>query len=71
MENKNYLLVAIGTTTGALEKVNVMTDLDTAKNVLTMMMATSPKINYGEIYEGRQTHTGDFRNKPVYSYRKE
>jgi len=58
MESKNYLLIARGTTTGALEKVNVITDLDTAKNILIMMMETN-------------THTGDFRNKPIYSYRKE
>jgi hypothetical protein len=71
MEHKNYLLMAVGTTTGALEKVNIVSDLDTAKSVLAMMMATSSNINYGEIYEGRQTHRGDFRNKPVYSFRKE
>jgi hypothetical protein len=71
MDNKNYLLLAIGTTTGALEKTNIMCDLDTAKKVLTMMMDTSTKINYGEIYEGRNTHMGDFRNKPVFSIRKD
>lgn len=71
METKNYLLIARGTTTGAFEKVNLFTDLDSAKLVLAMMMNTSAKINLGEIYEGRQSHTGDFRNKPVHSLRKD
>lgn len=70
MEKQNYLLVALGTTTGALEKVNLMTDLDTAKNVLNLMMDTSSKINLGEIFEGRDIYRGDFRNKPIYTVRK-
>lgn len=71
MEIKNYLLVARGTTTGALEKTNVMTNLDDARRILTLMMDTSSRINYGEIIDGRQTHTGDFSVKPVYSIRRE
>lgn len=66
-EMKNYLLLA-RTNTGAIEeKVNVLTDLDTAKAVLDLMMRTKKSIVRGEIIEGNRNWIGDFAAKPIWS----
>lgn len=66
-EMKNYLLLA-RTNTGAIEeKVNVLTDLDTAKCVLDLMMRTKKALVRGEIIEGNRNWIGDFAVKPIWS----
>lgn len=66
-EMKNYLLLA-RTNTGAIEeKVNVMTDLETAKACLDIIMRTKKSLVRGEIIEGNRNWIGDFRVKPIWS----
>lgn len=66
-EMKNYLLLA-RTNTGAIEeKVNVLTDLETAKAVLDLIMRTKKGIIRGEIIEGNRNWIGDFAVKPIWS----
>lgn len=65
-EMKNYLLLA-RTNTGAIEeKVNVMTDIETAKSVLYLMMSTKKALVRGEIIEGNRNWIGDFAVKPIW-----
>jgi hypothetical protein len=64
---QNYLLLA-RTNTGAIEeKVNVSTDLETAKSVLDLIMRTKKSLVRGEIIEGNRNWIGDFRVKPIWS----
>jgi hypothetical protein len=65
-EIKNYLLLA-RTNTGAIEeKVNVLTDLQTAKSVLNLIMRTKKTLVRGEIIEGNRNWIGDFSVKPIW-----
>jgi hypothetical protein len=64
---QNYLLLA-RTNTGAIEeKVNVSTDLETAKSVLKLIMRTKKSLVRGEIIEGNRPWIMDFRVKPIWS----
>lgn len=64
---QNYLLLA-RTNTGAIEeKVNVFTDLETAKSVLKLIMRTKKSLVRGEIIEGNRPWIMDFRVKPIWS----
>jgi hypothetical protein len=64
---QNYLLLA-RTNTGAIEeKVNVFTDLETAKSVLKLIMRTKKSLLRGEIIEGNRSWIMDLRVKPIWS----
>jgi protein involved in ribonucleotide reduction len=66
-EVKNYLLLA-RTNTGAIEeKVNVLTDLATAKSVLDLIMRTKKSLVRGEIIDGNRNWIGDFSVKPIWT----
>jgi len=66
-EVKNYLLLA-RTNTGAIEeKVNVLTDLQTAKSVLDLIMRTKKSLVRGEIIDGNRNWIGDFSVKPIWT----
>lgn len=65
MDSKNYLLLA-RTLTGAInEKVNIHTDIDTAKSMLKLVMNASSTTLRGEIIEGNRDYIGDFRVRPL------
>ena len=66
-EMKNYLLLARTNTGGIEEKVNVFTDLETAKAVLNLIMRTKKSLVRGEIIEGNRNWIGDFSVKPIWS----
>jgi hypothetical protein len=67
---QNYLLLA-RTNTGAIEeKVNVLTDLETAKAVLDIIMHTKKSLVRGEIIEGNRNWIGDFQVQPIWRIEK-
>lgn len=65
MDSKNYLLLARTLAGSINEKVTVNTDLDSAKNVLKLIMNASNSTVRGEIIEGNRDFIGDFRVKPL------
>jgi hypothetical protein len=68
---QNYLLLARTNTGGIEEKVNVFCDLEYAKDILSVIMATKNSIVRGSIIEGNRNWIGDFTVKPIWEVTKD